>query len=75
METDGGTLVGRLRLDSARAGLGEVIENGRTYLSLWDATVEGSGVTDEFVAIHKGAIRSVMLLAEDAAGPATSTKV
>jgi hypothetical protein len=38
-----------------------------------DVTIEGSGVTKEFVAIDKGAMRSAMRLAEDAAVPAAGT--
>jgi hypothetical protein len=67
VETEEGTYTGRLRLDGPRGTLHESIDDERAYLALWDATEEATGSRDEYVAIHKGAIRSVVLLGEDRA--------
>jgi len=62
VDTDGGTYVGSLRLDRPAGGLRELVEADRSYLSLWNATHERSGAVEEFVAIHKSAIRLVVQL-------------
>ncbi len=62
VDTDGGTYVGSLRLDGPAGGLRELVEADRSYLSLWSATHESSGAVEEFVAIHKSAIRVVVQL-------------
>jgi hypothetical protein len=65
VETDDGAYVGSLRLNGPRAPLRELVDDDRAYLALWNATQEPTGSRDEFVAIHKGAIRFVVLLDED----------
>jgi hypothetical protein len=65
VETEEGAYVGRLRLEGARGTLRQTIDDDRAYLGVWNATEEGSGFREEFMAIHKGAIRSVVLLGED----------
>jgi hypothetical protein len=61
--------VGRLRLSGPRGTLREVVDDPRAYLALWDAAEEPSGAAGDFVAIHKGAIHSVVLLGRDTAPP------
>lgn len=70
IETEEGTYVGRLRLEGARGTLRETVDDDRAYLGVWNATEEGSGSPGDFMAIHKGAIRSVVLLGEDDVQPA-----
>jgi hypothetical protein len=70
VETDEGAIVGRLRLGRAHGTLRETVDDDRAYLGVWHATEEGSASPEEFVAIHKGAIRSVVLLGEDDVPPA-----
>jgi len=65
VETEEGAYTGRLRFDGPRGTLRETIDEDRAYLALWDATEEATGSRDEYVAIHKGAIRCVVLLGED----------
>lgn len=67
VDTDGGTYVGSVRLDGPAGGLHELVEADRSYLALWNATHESSGAVEEFVAIHKSAIRLVVQLG--ASGP------
>ncbi len=62
--TDESAYVGRLRLESTRTALHDLLADARTYLALWDAAPEGSAQRREFVAIHKSAIRTVILLEE-----------
>ena len=62
VDTDEGTYVGSVHLDGPAVGLRELVEGDRSYLALWSATHESSGVVEEFVAIHKSAIRLVLLL-------------
>jgi hypothetical protein len=57
--TDGEVYTGTLKVGRR---LRDVLDDGRTYLALWDARLDGSGETEEFVAIHKGAIRSVVVV-------------
>ena len=73
VETESGAYEGRLRLDGPRGTLRETVEDDRAYLSLWDATDVATGACDEHVAIHKGAIRCVVLLGE--AGASTRPEV
>lgn len=65
IETEGGTYVGSLRLDEA--GLRPVVDDERAYLPLWNASREGSPEVEEFLALHKAAIRSVVVVGEDRA--------
>ena len=67
VEMEDGAYVGSLRLDGPRGTLRELVDDDRAYLSLWDATQEATGSRDEFVALHKGAIRFVVLLDANAA--------
>ncbi|HVO10287.1 MAG TPA: hypothetical protein VMX54_05975 [Vicinamibacteria bacterium] len=60
--TDAETYVGSLRLASPAGGLRELVEADRSYLALWSATHGSSGAFEEFVAIHKSAIRVVVQL-------------
>jgi hypothetical protein len=62
VDTDEGSYVGSLRLDGPAGSLRELVEADRSYLALWSATHESSGVVEEFVAIHKSTIRLVVLL-------------
>jgi hypothetical protein len=65
VETEEGVYTGRLRSEGPRGTLHETIADDRAYLSLWDATAEATGSRDEYVAIHKGSIRCVVLLGEE----------
>ena len=65
VQTDEGPYVGSLRLDTARPSLRalrDLVEEDRAYLSLWNVTREGSGVVEGYMALHKGAVRFVVLL-------------
>lgn len=62
IDTDEGTYVGSVHLDGRAAGLRELVEADRSYLAPWRATHESSGTVQEFMAIHKSAIRLVVLL-------------
>jgi hypothetical protein len=73
VQTEDAAYVGRLRLEGPRGTRGtlrDLIDDDRAYLALWNATEEATGSRDEYVAILKGAIRSVVLLGEDAVGAA-----
>jgi hypothetical protein len=59
VETDGEAYTGTLTLGRR---VSEALHDDRAYLALWDATRDGTGETEEFVAIHKGAIRSVVVV-------------
>lgn len=65
VETEGGTYVGSLRMDSA--GLRQLVDDDRAYLPLWNALRDGSPAAEEFLALHKAAIRSVLILGHDPA--------
>jgi hypothetical protein len=65
VETEDGAYVGSLRLDGPRGTLRELVDDDRAYLSLWNATQEATGSRDEFVALHKSAIRFVALLDDE----------
>jgi hypothetical protein len=70
VQTDDGPYFGSVRLDSARhslRALRELVEEERAYLALWDVTRENSDATEEYLAIHKRAVRFVTLL-----GPAST---
>jgi hypothetical protein len=69
VQTDEAAYLGSLRLGSARTALHDLLADERAYLALWDATEEGSPAAREYVAIHKGAIRAVVLLGDAAAPP------
>ena len=62
VETDDARYEGCLRMVRRPGGLHDVLNDGRAYLALWDATLDGSLPVEEFVAIHKGTIRSVVVL-------------
>ncbi len=67
--TDDGSYVGKIRLEGARTALHDLLADDRAYLALWDAAREGEPAL-EFVAIHKGVIRAVVLLGEVAGAAA-----
>ncbi len=67
--TEDGSYLGLLRLDQGRSALRELIDDDRTYLSLWDARREGTGDVAEFVAIHKATIHYVVVVGEGPRGP------
>jgi hypothetical protein len=71
VHTDDGIYVGSLRLPDGRSALSDRIDDGRVYLTLWEAIRDGLPVAEGFVAIHKAAIRSVEVLGSGA-GPAPS---
>ena len=65
--TDDGVWLGRLRLDAGRSALHELVGDDRAYLSLWDACREDlPGDAEEFLAVHKAAIRCVVVIGDDA---------
>lgn len=61
VQTDGEAYVGTLSLGGS---LADILDDGRAYLALRDAVLEGTGSVEEFVAIHKGSIRSVAVVPE-----------
>ena len=67
--TEDGSYLGLLRLEKGRSALRELIDDDRTYLSLWDARREGTGDVVEFVAIHKATIHYVVVVGEGPRGP------
>jgi len=62
VETDAGAYVGSLELGAA--GLRELVDGERAYLGLWDAELEGAPGVHDFLALHKGAICSVVVVGE-----------
>lgn len=62
VETDDGAYVGSLRLTGPTGTLRGLIDDERTYLALWDTTEERTGASEDHLAIHKVAIRCVVLL-------------
>jgi len=62
VETDEGAYEARLRVECSQHGLGDLLDDGRAYLGLWDAAPHGASTREEFLAIHKGAVRCVTLL-------------
>src|SRR5512138_1201038 len=62
--TDDGSYLGKLRLEAGLTALHDLMADARAYIALWDATREGQATGAEFVAIHKGVIRAVVLLGE-----------
>jgi hypothetical protein len=67
VETDAGAYVASLELGAA--GLRELVDDERTYLGLWNAEQEGTPGVEEFLALHKGSICSVMVVGEERHGP------
>ena len=62
VETDNGAFVGSIRLAGPAATLRGLIDDERRYLALWDVIEERSGAREDHLAIHKVAIRYVLLL-------------
>jgi hypothetical protein len=62
VETDEGAYEASLRVERSQHGLGELLDDGRAYLGLWDAVPHGASTREDFLAIHKGAVRCVTLL-------------
>lgn len=67
--TEDGSYLGSLRLEPGRSALRELIDDERTYLSLWNACREDSDGVEEFLAIHKVAIRYVVVVGEEPRSP------
>jgi hypothetical protein len=67
--TDEGSYLGQVRLEKGRSALRELIDDDRTYLSVWNARHEGTGDMVEFLAIHKAAIRYVVVDGEEPHSP------
>lgn len=66
VSTDEGVWLARLRLETGVA-LHEMIGDDRTYLPLWDASLEGLPGSEEFLVVHKAAIHCVIVVGEDPA--------
>lgn len=64
VQTDEGAYDGSLRLTGRRSALSELLDDGRVYLTLWEATRDGMPVAEGFVAIHKAAIRCVVVIGD-----------
>ena len=62
IETDEGAYEASLRVECSQHALGELLDDGRAYLGLWDAVPHGASISEDFLAIHKGAVRCVTLL-------------
>ncbi len=60
VQTDEGPLIGSIRVEG-RWSLYDLLEDGRSYLSLWGTTTPHSQERQEFLALHKSVIRSVTL--------------
>ncbi len=67
VETDAGAYVASLELGSV--GLRQLVDDERTYLGLWNAQQEGTPGVEEFLALHKGSICSVIVVGEEQKGP------
>jgi len=67
VETDAGAYLASLELGSV--GLRELVDDERLYLGLWNAQQEGTPGVEEFVALHKGSICSVVEVGEERRGP------
>jgi len=63
--TEDGTYTGSLRLEKGRSALRELVDDDRVYLSLWAVRREGSPQVEEFIALHKTAIRYVVVVGDD----------
>lgn len=63
IETESGAYCASLRLGPA--GLRRLLDDERTYLALWNVVADGSATTEEFVALHKGTIVSVVVVGEE----------
>ena len=64
--TEDGSYLGSLRLEPGSSALRQLLDDDRSYLSLWDARREGSAAVEEFLAIHKVAIRYAVVIGHDA---------
>jgi len=62
VQTDEGIYVGSLRLAAGRSALSDLVSGCRVYLTLSEANRDGIPVAEGFVAIHKAAIRSVVVV-------------
>ena len=67
VETDAGSYLGSLELRGI--GLREHVDDERTYLGLWNAEQEGAPGVEEFLALHKGTICSVVVESEERQAP------
>lgn len=67
VETDAGAYFASLELGAV--GLRELVDDERTYLGLWNAEREGSPGVEEFLALHKGTICSVVVVGEERQAP------
>lgn len=72
--TDDGIVLGSLRLDAGHSALRELLDDERSYLSLWGVQREGWDEVQEFVAIHKNVIRHVAVVGPCARGDAERTR-
>jgi hypothetical protein len=70
IETDLGVYVASLELGSV--GLRELVDDQRAYLGLWDAKLEGTQISERFLALHKGAICSVVVIDDEPQAPLAS---
>ncbi len=61
IETDEETLIGTIRLESASSSLYDLLDDERSYLAFWSEHKAGSQDGEQFLALHKSAIRSVAL--------------
>ncbi len=64
VHTDEGVYGGSLRLAGGPSALSELVGDGRVYLTLWEAIRDGVRIPEGFVAIHKAAIRSVVVIGD-----------
>jgi len=67
VETDAGAYLASLELGAL--GLRELVDGERTYLGLWNAQREGSPGVEEFLALHKGTICSVVVVGDESQAP------
>ena len=67
VETDAGAYLASLELGAL--GLRELVDGERTYLGLWNAEREGSPGVEEFLALHKGTICSIVVVGDESQAP------
>jgi hypothetical protein len=67
IETDTCAYIASLELGGI--GLRELLDGERAYLGLWNAVQEGAQGVEEFLALHKGAICSVVIVGEEPQAP------
>ena len=67
VETDTGAYLGSLELGGV--GLRELVDDERTYLGLWNAEQEGAPGVEEFLALHKGTICSIVVVGDESQAP------